>query len=247
MDWSSPQGVLRKGMSLERDGYNFYMQVADRASDRRGKAMFIDLANQEKDHLHLILAEYQALEEGKGWLSFDAAMATALDFDPAPGGDWNHETFNPGLSGCTGLPYFDRWNVLSKDAAHGQSYHYGNGPGGSFNKLEFGSIDGIPRLLDCGQCNDAYSAVQIAVALAKAFDCGVNELPLSLILSWYEQKAVAILLTLLHLGIRNIKLGPTLPAFVSPAVLKVLVEKFNIAPVDAVDKDLAGVLGASKV
>jgi rubrerythrin len=82
MDWNSPQGVLRKGMSLERDGYNFYMQVADRASDRRGKAMFIDLANQEKDHLHLLLVEYQALEAGKDWLPFETAMAAELDFDP---------------------------------------------------------------------------------------------------------------------------------------------------------------------
>ncbi len=111
-----------------------------------------------------------------------------------------------------------------------------------FNKLQFGHIDGIPRLLDCGQCNDAYSAIQIAVALAEAFDCDVNELPLSLVLSWYEQKAVAILLTLLHLGIRDIKLGPTLPAFVSPAVLNVLVEKFNISPIGNVDEDMAGML-----
>ena len=111
-----------------------------------------------------------------------------------------------------------------------------------FNKLEFGSIDGIPRLLDCGQCNDAYSAIQIAVALAKAFNCGVNDLPLSFVLSWYEQKAVAILLTLLHLGIRNIKLGPTLPAFVSPNALNVLVEKFNIGPVGNVDEDMTAML-----
>jgi len=111
-----------------------------------------------------------------------------------------------------------------------------------FNKLEFGSIDGIPRLLDCGQCNDAYSAIQIAVALAKAFNCDVNDLPLSFILSWYEQKAVAILLTLLYLGIKNIKLGPSLPAFVSPEVLDVLVEKFNIAPIGSVKEDLAAIL-----
>ena len=84
-----------------------------------------------------------------------------------------------------------------------------------FNKLEFGDIGGIPRLLDIGQCNDAFSAIQIAVALAGAFNCGVNDLPLSMILSWYEQKAVAILLTLLHLGIKNIRLGPSLPAFVT--------------------------------
>ncbi|MCK5000242.1 MAG: hydroxylamine reductase, partial [Anaerohalosphaera sp.] len=112
-----------------------------------------------------------------------------------------------------------------------------------FNKLEFGDIGGIPRLLDIGQCNDAYSAIQIAVALAGAFECGVNDLPLTMILSWFEQKAVAILLTLLNLGIKNIKLGPSLPAFVSPAVLNVLVENFNIAPVSSVDKDLAEALG----
>ena len=111
-----------------------------------------------------------------------------------------------------------------------------------FNKLDFGDIDGIPRLLDIGQCNDAYSAVQIAVALAGAFDCGVNDLPLSMILSWYEQKAVAILLTLLHLGIKNIRLGPSLPAFVTPAVLNVLVEKFNIAPISTPEEDLKAIL-----
>jgi len=111
-----------------------------------------------------------------------------------------------------------------------------------FNKLDFGSIDGIPRLLDIGQCNDAYSAVLIAVALAEAFGCAINDLPLSMVLSWYEQKAVAILLTLLHLGIKNIKLGPSLPAFVSPGVLKVLVEKFNIAPIGNVPEDMAQLL-----
>ncbi|NLF38387.1 hydroxylamine reductase [bacterium] len=111
-----------------------------------------------------------------------------------------------------------------------------------FNKLEFGTIGGIPRLLDCGQCNDAYSAIQIAVALANAFNCGVNDLPLSLVLSWYEQKAVCILLTLLHLGIKNIKLGPSLPAFVTPPVLNVLVEKFGIAPVTTAQADLAQIL-----
>ena len=114
-----------------------------------------------------------------------------------------------------------------------------------FNKLDFGTIGGIPRLLDLGQCNDAYSAIQIAVALSKAFNCGGNDLPLSIILSWYEQKAVAILLTLLHLGIRNIRLGPTLPAFVSPAVLKVLVEKFNLMPIKTVEEDLPATLGVA--
>jgi len=112
-----------------------------------------------------------------------------------------------------------------------------------FNKLDFGQIGGIPRLLDIGQCNDAYSAIQITVALAKAFDCGVNDLPLSMILSWYEQKAVAILLTLLHLGIKNIRLGPSLPAFVTPTVLRVLVDNFNIAPISTPEEDLQAILG----
>jgi hydroxylamine reductase len=111
-----------------------------------------------------------------------------------------------------------------------------------FNKLEFGDIGGIPRLLDIGQCNDAYSAVQIAVALAQAFQTDVNSLPLSLVLSWYEQKAVAILLSLLHLGIRNIRLGPSLPAFVTPPVLAVLVDKFGIAPVTTPAADLKALL-----
>ena len=111
-----------------------------------------------------------------------------------------------------------------------------------FNKLEFGFIGDIPRLLDCGQCNDAYSAIKIALALAEAFKCGVNELPLSIILSWYEQKAVCILLTLLSLGIKGIKLGPTLPAFVSPNILKVLVENFDISPISSPEKDLASAL-----
>ncbi len=112
-----------------------------------------------------------------------------------------------------------------------------------FNKLDFGDIGGIPRLLDMGQCNDAYSAIKVASALADAFSCGVNDLPLSMILSWYEQKAVCILLTLLHLGIRNIKLGPSLPAFVTPPVLKVLVENFNIAPIKTAEEDLKEILG----
>lgn len=99
-----------------------------------------------------------------------------------------------------------------------------------FNKLQFGDIGGIPRLLDMGQCNDAYSAIRVAIALAEAFETDVNSLPLSLIISWFEQKAVCILLTLLHLGVRDIHLGPALPAFITPAVLDVLVEKFNIQP-----------------
>ena len=112
-----------------------------------------------------------------------------------------------------------------------------------FFDKDLGNIGGIPRLLDIGQCNDAYSAVQIAVALAGAFECGVNDLPLSFILSWYEQKACVILLSLLHLGIKNIKLGPSLPAFISPNVLNVLVENFNIAPISTVDEDMKACLG----
>ena len=112
-----------------------------------------------------------------------------------------------------------------------------------FFDKDLGDIGGIPRLLDVGQCNDAYSAIQIAVALSKAFDCGVNDLPLSLILSWYEQKAVSILLTLLHLGIKNIHLGPSLPAFITPNVLNVLVENFNIKPISTPDEDLKAIIG----
>jgi hydroxylamine reductase len=111
-----------------------------------------------------------------------------------------------------------------------------------FNKLEFGDIGGIPRLLDLGQCNDAHSAVQIAVALAGAFGVGVNDLPLSMVLSWYEQKAVVILLSLLHLGIRNIRIGPSLPAFVTPAMLDILVKNFNLMPITTPEADLKAML-----
>jgi hydroxylamine reductase len=113
-----------------------------------------------------------------------------------------------------------------------------------FFDQKIGEIGGIPRLLDVGQCNDAYSAVQIALALANAFECGVNDLPLSIICSWYEQKAVAILLTLLHLGIKGIRLGPSLPAFITPNVLGVLVENFDIKPIGTVDEDLKAILAA---
>ena len=114
-----------------------------------------------------------------------------------------------------------------------------------FNHLQakLGDIGGIPRLLDMGQCNDAYSAIKVAVALSQVFGCGVNDLPLTLILSWYEQKAVCILLTLLALGIKNIRIGPTLPAFISPTVLNVLVEKFGLTPIKTADEDLKMILG----
>lgn len=111
-----------------------------------------------------------------------------------------------------------------------------------FNDLDLGTIGSLPRLMDMGQCNDAYSAIKVAAALADAFNCDVNELPLSMVLSWYEQKAVCILLTLLHLGIKNIRLGPTLPAFISRNVFNYLVEHFNIAPITTPEKDLAVLL-----
>ncbi len=112
-----------------------------------------------------------------------------------------------------------------------------------FNDLDLGEIGGLPRLMDMGQCNDAYGAIQVAVALAGAFGCGVNELPLSFVLSWYEQKAVCILLTLLHLGIKNIRLGPSLPAFLSPNILNYLVENYGIAPITTPEEDLKTLLG----
>jgi hydroxylamine reductase len=112
-----------------------------------------------------------------------------------------------------------------------------------FFDKQLGDIGGIPRLLDVGQCNDAYSAIQIAVALSKAFNVGVNDLPLSMILSWYEQKAVAILLTLLYLGIKNIRLGPSLPAFITPAVLETLVKTFDIKPITTPEADMKAILG----
>lgn len=111
-----------------------------------------------------------------------------------------------------------------------------------FNDLDLGKIGDLPRLLDMGQCNDAYSAIKVAAELAKAFNCSVNDLPLSLVLSWYEQKAVCILLTLLYLGVKNIRLGPTLPAFVSPDVLKILTEKYGVAPISDPANDLKALL-----
>lgn len=112
-----------------------------------------------------------------------------------------------------------------------------------FNDLNLGTAAGLPRIMDMGQCNDAYSAIRVAVALAEAFDCGVNDLPLTLILSWYEQKAVSILLTLLHLGIKNIYLGPTLPAFLSPNIASFLVENYDIHPITTPEDDLKAILG----
>jgi hydroxylamine reductase len=112
-----------------------------------------------------------------------------------------------------------------------------------FNKLEFGEVAGLPRLMDLGQCNDAYSAVQVALGLAKALGCGVNELPLSMVLSWYEQKAVAVVLTLLWLGVKDLRVGPTLPAFLSPGVVALLEEEYGLRAIGGVDGDLAEMLG----
>lgn len=111
------------------------------------------------------------------------------------------------------------------------------------NDLDLGTVAGLPRILDVGQCNDAYSAIQIALALADAFQCGVNDLPLSLVLCWFEQKAVCILIALLALGIQNIRLGPTLPAFLSPGVVRVLQEKYNLMAVTTPEQDLKAILG----
>lgn len=113
-----------------------------------------------------------------------------------------------------------------------------------FNDIDFGQIGGLPRLMDVGQCNDAYGAIKVALALAEAFDCGVNDLPLSMVLSWYEQKAVCILLTLLYLGIKNIHLGPSLPAFLSPNTVNFLVENFGITPISTPEEDLAKLLAS---
>jgi hydroxylamine reductase len=112
-----------------------------------------------------------------------------------------------------------------------------------FYDKDLGTIDGLPRLLDMGQCNDSYSAIQVALALSDAFGVGVNELPLSLIISWYEQKAVAVLLALLHLRIKNIRLGPTLPAFLTPEVTKYIVDTFDLKPITTPEEDLAAILG----
>ncbi len=116
-----------------------------------------------------------------------------------------------------------------------------------FNKMDFGSIDGVPRLIDIGQCNNAYSAIQVALALSKVFNCGVNDLPLSMVLSWFEQKAVAILLSLLYLGVKDIRIGPTPPAFITPNVFKALHEKFGLKLITAPENDLEAILGKSEL
>ena len=112
-----------------------------------------------------------------------------------------------------------------------------------FNDIDLGEIDGLPRILDMGQCNDAYSAIKVAAALADVFECDINDLPLTLVLSWYEQKAVCILLTLLSLGIKKMYLGPTLPAFLSEGVVKILVDQYDLRPITAPEQDMDAILG----
>jgi len=112
-----------------------------------------------------------------------------------------------------------------------------------FNKLDFGTIEGLPRLLDVGQCNDSYSAIMLAVKLAEKLNCGVNDLPLSLMLSWFEQKAIVVLLTLLALGVKNVRTGPTAPAFLTENLLTILNEQFGLMPVNSAEQDMAVALG----
>ncbi len=160
--------------------------------------------------------------------------------DAVKGGDLKHIFLVGGCDGAKpGRNYFTE--LVEKTPANTAVLTLGCGKYRFYDK-QMGAIGGIPRLLDVGQCNDAYSAIQIAVALSQAFECGVNDLPLSMILSWYEQKAVSVLLTLLYLGIKDIRLGPSLPAFVSPNVLDVLVKNFDLKPVATADEDLAAIL-----
>ncbi|MDD3024328.1 MAG: hydroxylamine reductase [Syntrophomonadaceae bacterium] len=155
-------------------------------------------------------------------------------------GDLKHIFLVGGCDGAKpGRNYFSEF--VEKTPANSAVLTLGCGKYRFFDQ-KLGDIQGIPRLLDMGQCNDAYSAIQVAVALSKAFDCDVNELPLSLIISWYEQKAVSILLTLLYLGIKDIRLGPSLPAFISPNVLNVLVNTFNLKAITTAEQDLAAIL-----
>ncbi len=114
-----------------------------------------------------------------------------------------------------------------------------------FNKKQFGDINGIPRLIDIGQCNDSYSAIQLALALAKEFDCGVNDLPLTLVLSWFEQKAIVVLLTLLSLGVKNIRVGPSIPGFLTENLVNILHKEFGLTPISTVEADLKSMLKAA--
>ena len=183
------------------------------------------------------LVSYPGMVHIDGRKDFSPVIQRALEL-----GGFREEVTLPGINGgtmVTGRNYYTDFvkqtpeDTLILTLACGKY---------RFNDLELGSLAGIPRLLDMGQCNDAFGAIQVAIALAEAFGCSVNDLPLTLVLSWYEQKAVCILLSLLHLGIKNIYLGPTLPAFLSPAILGYLVEQFEIHPISTPEKDLAMIL-----
>ncbi|NLV17736.1 MAG: hydroxylamine reductase [Syntrophomonadaceae bacterium] len=183
-------------------------------------------------------------EEGQTILTgfaHDAVLNVAPQvIEAVKSGDIKHFILVGGCDGAkAGRNYFTE--IVEKSPADTVILTLGCGKYRFFDK-ELGDIGGIPRLLDIGQCNDAYSAVQIALALADAFECGVNDLPLSLVLSWYEQKAVAVLLSLLALDIKDIRLGPSLPAFVSPTVLKVLVDNFGVRPIGEAEADLQEIL-----
>lgn len=183
-------------------------------------------------------------EQGSVMVGFarNAVMGVADQIISAvKAGDLRHIFLVGGCDGAkSGRNYFTE--LVEQTPADTAVLTLGCGKYRFFDK-QLGSIGGIPRLLDVGQCNDAYSAVQIAVALSQAFECSVNDLPLSMVLSWYEQKAVSVLLTLLYLGIKDIRLGPSLPAFVSPNVLDVLVKNFDLKPIATPEQDLAAILG----
>ena len=183
-------------------------------------------------------------EQGSVMVGFarNAVMGVADQIISAvKAGDLRHIFLVGGCDGAkSGRNYFTE--LVEQTPADTAVLTLGCGKYRFFDK-QLGAIGGIPRLLDVGQCNDAYSAVQIAVALSQAFECSVNDLPLSMVLSWYEQKAVSVLLTLLYLGIKDIRLGPSLPAFVSPNVLDVLVKNFDLKPIATPEQDLAAILG----
>lgn len=183
-------------------------------------------------------------EQGSVMVGFarNAVMGVADQIISAvKAGDLRHIFLVGGCDGAkSGRNYFTE--LVEQAPADTAVLTLGCGKYRFFDK-QMGAIGGIPRLLDVGQCNDAYSAVQIAVALSQAFECSVNDLPLSMVLSWYEQKAVSVLLTLLYLGIKDIRLGPSLPAFVSPNVLDVLVKNFDLKPISTPEQDLAAILG----
>lgn len=197
-----------------------------------------------------LIAQAQALpgfasDEDKGTVLVGFARNTVMSvadkiIAAVKSGELKHIFLVGGCDGAkSGRSYFS--DFVAQTPANTAVLTLGCGKYRFFDQ-KLGDIQGIPRLLDMGQCNDAYSAIQVAIALSQAFECGVNDLPLSLIISWYEQKAVSILLTLLYLGIKDIRLGPSLPAFVSPNVLNVLVNSFDLKPISTVEQDLAAIL-----